>query len=115
MTEPYTRASELKDFVFCNRAWFLEGQGVDTELTDARELGTADHLHRATAVRRGRLEYRNRTLDIPFDSALRAALLETLRDLHPLRGAHTVRRNHSSAASCRGCGFRHQCSDSLAQ
>jgi CRISPR-associated exonuclease Cas4 len=67
-----------------------------------------------TPVRRGRLEYRNRTLDIPFDSALRAALLETLRALPPLRGAHNVRRNHSSAARCRGCGFRHQCSDSLA-
>jgi CRISPR-associated exonuclease Cas4 len=65
-------------------------------------------------VRRGRLQYRNRTVDIPFDSALRAALLETLRELQPLRGAHTVRRNHQSAARCRGCGFRHRCSDSLA-
>ena len=36
--------------------------------------------------------------------ALRAALLETLRELQPLRGAHTVRRNHHSAARCRGCG-----------
>ncbi len=54
MTEFYTRASELKDFAFCHRAWFLERQGVQTELTDARELGTADHLERATAVRRGR-------------------------------------------------------------
>jgi hypothetical protein len=52
MTEPYIRASELKDFAFCHRAWFLERQGVETEMTDARELGTADHLHRATAVRR---------------------------------------------------------------
>jgi hypothetical protein len=60
------------------------------------------------------LEYRNRAIDIPFDSALRAALLETLRDIQPLRGAHTVRRNHSSIARCRGCGFRDRCSDSLA-
>jgi CRISPR-associated exonuclease Cas4 len=67
-----------------------------------------------TPVRRGRLEYRNRALDIPFDRALRAALLETLRDIQPLRGARNVRRNHHSAARCRGCGFRHQCSDSLA-
>jgi CRISPR-associated exonuclease Cas4 len=65
-------------------------------------------------VRCGRLEYRNRTLDIPFDSALRTALLETLRELQPLRGAHSVRRNHSSAARCRGCGCRRECSDSLA-
>jgi len=33
MTEPYIRASELKDFAFCQRVWFLE---------------------RATAVQRGR-------------------------------------------------------------
>jgi CRISPR-associated exonuclease Cas4 len=62
--------------------------------------------HTGRPVRRGRLEYRNRALDIPFDSALRA--------IPPLRGAHTVRRNHSSAARCRGCGFRRRCSDSLA-
>jgi hypothetical protein len=54
MPEPYIRASELKDFAFCNRAWFLERQGVQTELTEARERGTADHFVRATAVRRGR-------------------------------------------------------------
>jgi CRISPR-associated exonuclease Cas4 len=62
-----------------------------------------------TPVRHGRLEYRNRTLDIPFDSALRAALLKTLRDIQQRRHAHTVRRNHSSVARCRGCGFRDRC------
>jgi CRISPR-associated exonuclease Cas4 len=69
-----------------------------------------------TPVRRGRLQYRNRTLDIPFDAALRAALLATLHDLQRQRGAQDVRRNHASAARCRGCGcgFRHRCSDSLA-
>jgi hypothetical protein len=54
MAEPYLRASELKDFAFCQRAWFLERQGVETELTEARERGTTDHLVRATAVQRGR-------------------------------------------------------------
>ena len=53
MTEPYTRASELRDFAFCRRAWFLERHGVETTLTDAREAGVADHLYRATAMRRG--------------------------------------------------------------
>jgi hypothetical protein len=54
MTEPYIRASGLKDFAFCQRAWFLGRQGAQTENTDARERGTADHLERATAVQRGR-------------------------------------------------------------
>jgi len=53
MTEPYIRASELKDFAFCRRAWFLDRKGTPTTLTDAREFGTADHAQRATAVRRG--------------------------------------------------------------
>jgi CRISPR-associated exonuclease Cas4 len=65
-------------------------------------------------VHRGRLEYRNRAIDVPFDRALRAALLETLRDLQALRGASDVRRDHTSAGRCRGCGFRSRCSDSLA-
>lgn len=53
MPEPYTCASELKDFAFSRRAWFLERQGVETTLTETREAGTADHAHRAIAVRRG--------------------------------------------------------------
>jgi hypothetical protein len=54
MTEPYIRASEVKDFAFCHRAWFLERQGVEIENTEARERATADHLERATADQRGR-------------------------------------------------------------
>jgi hypothetical protein len=53
MTQPYIRASELKDFAFCRRAWFLERQGIQTTLTEVRALGTADHAHRANTVRRG--------------------------------------------------------------
>ncbi len=70
--------------------------------------------HTGQPVRRGRLQYRNRTLDIPFDPALRAALLETLRGIGQRRHAPDVRRNHASAGRCRGCGFRHRCPDSLA-
>lgn len=58
MTDPYTRASELKDFAFCHRAWFLERRGIETTLTEARDFGTADHAHRATAVRRGQTLHR---------------------------------------------------------
>jgi CRISPR-associated exonuclease Cas4 len=74
--------------------------------------------HTGQPVRRGRLEYRNRTLDIAFDDALRRALHAALSEMHALRSAPDVRRNHTSAARCRGCGcgcgFRRQCSDALA-
>jgi len=69
--------------------------------------------HSGQPVRRGRLEYRNRTLDIPFDAALRAALLETLREIQQQQHASDVRRNHTHPARCRACGFRTRCSDSL--
>lgn len=65
-------------------------------------------------VRRGRLEYRNRTLDIPFDAALRATLLETLREIQQQRHASDVRRSHSNLHRCRACGFRGRCTDTLA-
>jgi len=69
--------------------------------------------HSGRPVRRGRLEYRNRTLDIPFDAALRAALLETLEHVQQHRRAPDVRRSHANPARCRACGFRPRCSDSL--
>ena len=65
-------------------------------------------------VRRGRLEYRNRTIDGPFDAALRAALLATLEELQQYSHARDVRRSHAQPARCRGCGFRARCSQALA-
>jgi CRISPR-associated exonuclease Cas4 len=70
--------------------------------------------HTGQPVRRGRLEYLNRTVDIPFDTALRVALLETLSELRQHPHARDVRRSHSHPARCRACGFRTRCSDSLA-
>ena len=51
MPARYIRASELGSFAFCRRAWFLERQGQATTLTQAREIGAADHAERAHAVR----------------------------------------------------------------
>jgi len=61
-------------------------------------LGVLALLLRA-AVRSGRLEYRNRTVDVPFDGALRAALLETQdgRDLDPRLANYSVSMRHGRA------------------
>lgn len=75
MTEPYIRASELKDFAFCRRAGFLERNGTETTLSDARELGTADHQLRATTVRRGQTLDRASRLVLKVASIAAAVLL----------------------------------------
>ena len=59
MKDRYIRASELKDFAFCRRAWFLERQGLQTTLTEARNAGTADHAHRANTVHRAQTLHRS--------------------------------------------------------
>lgn len=64
-------------------------------------------------VRRGRLEYSNRTVDVPFDAALRAALLTALTDLKQHQHARDVRRSHAHPGRCRACGFRTRCSEAL--
>ena len=70
--------------------------------------------HTGQPVRRGRLEYLNRSIDVPFDAALRAALLATLQELQQHSHARDVRRSHAQPARCRGCGFRTRCSGALA-
>jgi hypothetical protein len=54
MKDRYLSASELNSFTFCHRSWFLEHHGHETEFIEARELGTADHVHRANTVLRAR-------------------------------------------------------------
>lgn len=65
-------------------------------------------------VRRGRLQYANRSLDIPFDAALRTRLQDTLAAMRKAEAAGDALRSHNSQARCRGCGFRKVCRDSLA-
>jgi len=74
--------------------------------------------HTGQPVRRGRLEYLNRTLDVPFDAALaggRPCGRHSSRRFKKYNNTdtHDVRRSHASAARCRGCGFRRPCSQSL--
>jgi CRISPR-associated exonuclease Cas4 len=66
-------------------------------------------------VNRGRLQYLNTSLDIPFDEALRRKLLTTLAAIQTSANNAAVRRSHPSPARCRGCAFRMQCTESLAR
>jgi CRISPR/Cas system-associated exonuclease Cas4 (RecB family) len=66
-------------------------------------------------VHRGRLQYQNCSLDIPFDEALRRKLLTTLVAIQACSDVPDVRRSHPSPSRCLGCEFRTQCTESLAR
>jgi hypothetical protein len=55
-TEDLISASELREFVFCERAWFLSRQGlaVSADARERREAGIALHQERAGAARTGK-------------------------------------------------------------
>jgi CRISPR-associated exonuclease Cas4 len=65
-------------------------------------------------VRRGRILFQNRSMEIPFDTQLRARVLDSVAELKSAEGMSDVARSHHSPARCRGCGFRQDCRDSLA-
>ncbi len=62
----------------------------------------------------GVLRYDDATLEVPFDDALRQAVLGVLAELRRARTRADVARSHSDPARCRGCGLRHACEQSLA-
>ncbi len=66
-------------------------------------------------VNRGRLQYLNTSLDIPFDETLRRKLLATLTAIQMSADLADVRRSHPSPARCQGCALRMQCTQSLAR
>ena len=65
-------------------------------------------------VRRGKILYQNRSLEILFDDQLRNTLLDAVAELKSAEAMDDVARSHHSPARCRGCGFRQDCRDSLA-
>jgi hypothetical protein len=52
MNQRFVRASDLKSFSFCQRAWFLERQGLSPASSEDRKRGTADHLDHSAAAQR---------------------------------------------------------------
>ena len=50
MTNRYIRASELRTFSFCRRAWHPERRGRASLLQPERDRGQADHRQHSGAV-----------------------------------------------------------------
>jgi CRISPR/Cas system-associated exonuclease Cas4 (RecB family) len=65
-------------------------------------------------VIRGQLQFRNRSLDIPFDDRLRAKLMAVLNEMYAAESMGDVPSCHDNPNRCRACGFRVVCRDSLA-
>ena len=61
----------------------------------------------------GLIHYRDATIRIPYDRALRAELLTLLDALRAASRADDVPRSHNDSARCGGCGVRHACGQGL--
>ena len=62
----------------------------------------------------GVIQFADRQWAVPFWAAERRKILAILDEMRALQGAVSVRRNHSQAGKCRGCGFRAVCGQALA-
>jgi CRISPR-associated exonuclease Cas4 len=65
------------------------------------------------APRYGLLRYAQHSFQMPYTPALRAELLDLIAEMRQRSTAQDVRRSHSSAARCAGCGFYAVCDDRL--
>jgi CRISPR-associated exonuclease Cas4 len=64
-------------------------------------------------VHHGRLQYLNRSVDVPFDLLLRERLMMALDALDNATSLRDVPPSHSNPARCRACGFRERCDQAL--
>jgi CRISPR-associated exonuclease Cas4 len=62
----------------------------------------------------GIIRYRDGEIKVNFTSQLRTRLLALLDEMREARATAVVKRNHSHARRCAGCGFRDLCDQSLA-
>jgi CRISPR-associated exonuclease Cas4 len=63
------------------------------------------------AVSHGLLQYRDRSIVVPFGDRERQEITALLSEMEATREAH---RSHSQAGRCKSCGFRAQCGEALA-
>ena len=82
--EDLVSASELREFVFCARAWFLarHGHPVSVEAREQRATGTAFHELRAMVARRGHNARPLWWAVVLLIMALAVWLLKTIVDKH---------------------------------
>jgi CRISPR-associated exonuclease Cas4 len=66
------------------------------------------------AVPYGLIRYRNRTCQIANTAALRAELLETIRQMRRLLTRNQADRNHDHPQRCARCSMAHACDERLA-
>lgn len=66
-------------------------------------------------IKLGRLQYNNRTIDVPFDRALRDSLEQVLSEIRQCGERNDVQRNHESITKCAGCDYTLHCADSLSR
>lgn len=62
----------------------------------------------------GLIRYRNRTCQIANTAALRAELLETIKQMRRLLGHNQAHRNHDHSQRCARCSMAHACDERLA-
>jgi CRISPR-associated protein Cas4 len=74
---------------------------------------TAAHYGRR-AARFGYLAYANRTWKVELDAAATERVLRTADAMRAAHALPVLPRDHRSTRRCERCGFRRQCSDSLA-
>ena len=61
----------------------------------------------------GILKYGDRAFEVDYTPDLRARLLHSIESIRRDLSAGDVVRSHNQAARCRGCGYRHECDQSL--
>lgn len=61
----------------------------------------------------GFVHYRDKTFKVEFTQALRAELLQLLKEMRNAQGARDVHRSHASAQRCARCGFQEVCGERL--
>jgi CRISPR-associated exonuclease Cas4 len=62
----------------------------------------------------GLVKYADAVFEVKYTLALERAVLDTLQQMRRDLARQRARRNHTDAARCASCGYRHACDECLA-